>query len=90
MNYYKKGLTKAFKFNSWKTSSKLNFTRKDRLLRFGAELVFAICEIKEVEVIINKRKESVKFKEGLAKDVLEIITVFSARLYSLLSKIESS
>lgn len=55
---------------------------KDRLLRFGAELVFAICEAKEVEVIIiNKGEENVRFEEELAKDVLEIITVFSARLY---------
>ena len=57
-------------------------THKDRLLRFGAELVFAICEAKEVEVIIiNKGEENVRFEEELAKDVLEIITVFSARLY---------
>lgn len=57
-------------------------TYKDRLLRFGAELVFSICQAKEVEVIIiNKGEESVKFEEELAKDVLEIITVFSARLY---------
>lgn len=57
-------------------------THKDRLLRFGAELVFAICEAKEVEVIIiNKGEENVRFEEELAKDVLEIITVFSVRLY---------
>ena len=29
---------------------RLVLTHKDRLLRFGAELVFAICEAKEVEV----------------------------------------
>lgn len=57
-------------------------THRDRLLRFGAELVFAICKAKEVEVIIiNKGEENVRFEEELAKDVLEIITVFSARLY---------
>ncbi|HEH4812327.1 TPA: IS607 family transposase, partial [Campylobacter coli] len=62
-------------------------THKDRLLRFGAELVFAICEAKEVEVIIiNKGDENIKFEEELAKDVLEIITVFSARLYGSRSK----
>ncbi|MFK0356927.1 IS607 family transposase, partial [Campylobacter coli] len=56
-------------------------------LRFGAELVFAICEAKEVEVIIiNKGDENIKFEEELAKDVLEIITVFSARLYGSRSK----
>lgn len=57
-------------------------THRDRLLRFGAELVFVICEAKEVEVIIiNKGEENVRFEEELAKDVLEIITVFSSRLY---------
>ena len=57
-------------------------THKDRLLRFGAELVFAICEAKHVEVIIiNKGDENIRFEEELATDVLEIITVFSARLY---------
>ena len=39
-------------------------------------------EAKHVEVvIINKGEENVRFEEELAKDVLEIITVFSARLY---------
>ncbi len=62
-------------------------THKDRLLRFGAELMFAICEAKSVEVIIiNQGDENIRFEEELAKDVLEIITVFSARLYGARSK----
>lgn len=62
-------------------------THKDTLLRFGAELVFTICESKGVEVIIlNKGDETVGFEEELAKDVLEIITVFSAKLYGSRSK----
>ena len=66
---------------------RLVITHKDRLLRFGAELVFTICEIKGVEVIIlNKGDETVGFEEELAKDVLEIITVFSAKLYGSRSK----
>ena len=31
---------------------RLVMTHEDRLLRFGAELVFAICEAKHVEVLI--------------------------------------
>ena len=66
---------------------RLVITHKDRLLRFGAELIFSICEAKEVEVvIINKGQEKAGFEEDLAKDVLEIITVFSARLYGSRSK----
>lgn len=82
MNYYKKGLTKLLNLILEGQVKRLVLTHKDRLLRFGAELVFSICQAKEVEVIIiNKGEESVKFEEELAKDVLEIITVFSARLY---------
>jgi predicted site-specific integrase-resolvase len=61
-------------------------THKDRLLRFGAELVFAICQAKEVEVIIINKGEDASFEEDLANDVLEIITVFSARLYGSRSR----
>ncbi|EDP3899346.1 IS607 family transposase [Campylobacter jejuni] len=87
MNYYKKGLTKLLNLILEGQVKRLVLTHKDRLLRFGAELVFAICEAKEVEVIIiNKGDESIKFEEELAKDVLEIITVFSARLYGSRSK----
>lgn len=87
MNYYKKGLTKLLNLILESQVKRLVLTHKDRLLRFGAELVFAICEAKEVEVIvINQGDENVRFEEELAKDVLEIITVFSARLYGARSK----
>jgi len=43
--------------------------------------IFAICECKNVEVVIVNKGQDTTFEEDLAKDVLEIITVFSARLY---------
>ena len=60
---------------------RLVLTHKDRLLRFGSELVFSLCEIFGTEVVIINRTEDSTFEEDLANDVLEIITVFSARLY---------
>ena len=87
MNYYKKGLTNLINLILDNKVERLVITNKDRLLRFGAELVFSICEAKGVEVvIINKGDENPKFEEELAKDVLEIITVFSARLYGARSE----
>ena len=59
---------------------RLVVSHKDRLLRFGAELVFAICAAEEVEVVILNQGEDATLEEDSAKDVLEIITVFSARL----------
>ena len=40
-----------------------------------------LCEIYGTEVVIINRSEDSTFEEDLAQDVLEIITVFSARLY---------
>jgi len=65
---------------------RLVIVHQDRLLRFGAELVFAICEMKAVEVIIINQGNEPSFEEELAQDVLEIITVFSARLYGSRSR----
>ena len=56
-------------------------THKDRLLRFGAELVFALCESQGIEIVVIHQGEQPSFEDELAQDVLEIITVFSARLY---------
>jgi predicted site-specific integrase-resolvase len=60
---------------------RLVLTHKDRLLRFGSELIFSLCEQFRTEVVIINRTEDSTFEEDLAQDVLEIITVFSARLY---------
>ena len=86
MNDYKKGLTKLLKRILSGEIGRLVLTHKDRLLRFGAELIFAICQAKEVEVVIINKGEETSFEEDLAKDVLEIITVFSARLYGSRSR----
>ena len=81
MNYHKKGLKRLLDEIITGKVGRLVITHKDRLLRFGAELVFSICEAKEVEVVILNKGVDSTFEEDLAKDVLEIITVFSARLY---------
>ena len=86
MNYHKKGLKRLLNAILQDEVGRLVITHKDRLLRFGAELVFAICEAKEVEVVILNQGEDTTFEEDLAKDVLEIITVFSARIYGSRSR----
>ena len=86
MNDHKKGLKRLLNAILQDEVGRLVITHKDRLLRFGAELVFAICEAKEVEVVILNQGEDTTFEEDLAKDVLEIITVFSARLYGSRSR----
>jgi predicted site-specific integrase-resolvase len=86
MNYNKKGLKRLLDEIIEGNVGRLVIAHKDRLLRFGAELVFAICEAKDVEVLIINKGVDTTFEEDLAKDVLEIITVFSARLYGSRSR----
>ncbi|MDB5745740.1 MAG: resolvase [Massilia sp.] len=81
MNYHKKGLKRLLDAILAGGVGRLVIVTQDRLLRFGAELVFAICQAKQVEVVIINQGEGATFEEELASDVLEIITVFSARLY---------
>ena len=65
---------------------RLVITHKDRLPRFGAELVFALCEAKNVEIIIVNEEEDVCCEEDDAKDVLAMIDLFSARLRQAFQK----
>ena len=78
MNYRKKGLKRLVAAILDGSVDQLVVTLKDQLLRFGSELVFAICEAKGGEVVILNRGEDTSFEEDLAKDVLEIVAVFSA------------
>jgi len=81
MNYQKKGLKALIQLILERKISRLVLAHKDRLLRFGAELIFAICEAKQIEFVLINKGDEIFFEEELARDVLEIITVFAARLY---------
>ena len=81
MNYHKKGLKNLLDDIVDGNVGRLVLTHKDRLLRFGAELVFALCQARQVEVVVINQGADNSFEQELAGDVLEIITVFSAKLH---------
>ena len=65
LNYHKKGLQKLLKRIMQGDVPRLVLTHKDRLLRFGAELVFAVCEEFETEVVIlNKSSQEISFERS--------------------------
>ncbi|PNJ90804.1 IS607 family transposase, partial [Cylindrospermopsis raciborskii] len=73
LNYNKKGLQKLLKRILQGDVGRLVLTHKDRLLRFGSELVFAMCEEYETEVvIINKSTEETTFEQELVTDMIEL------------------
>jgi predicted site-specific integrase-resolvase len=86
MNYHKRGLQRLLDEILAGAVGRLVLTHKDRLLRVGAELVFAICQAREIEVVIINQGQDTSFEEELSSDVLEIVTVFSARLYGSRSR----
>ncbi len=86
LNYQKGGLRKLIQSICSSKIDRLLLTHKDRLLRFGAELIFSLCEQFGVEVVIINKTDSASFEDDLVQDVLEIITVFSARLYGARSR----
>jgi predicted site-specific integrase-resolvase len=81
LNYSKLGLQRLIKMIADRQVERLVLTHKDRLLRFGSELIFSLCEHFGTEIVIINRTEDAALEEDLTQDVLEIITIFSARLY---------
>ena len=81
LNYTKAGLNELIELICSDQIERLVLVHKDRLLRFGSEIIFKLCNIHNVEVEIINVGDELNPNEELAKDVLEIITVFSTRLY---------
>jgi predicted site-specific integrase-resolvase len=46
----------------FKRIHRLVLTHKDRLLRFGSELIFALCEIQNIEIVIINKGEPPSFE----------------------------
>lgn len=81
LNFNKPGLKKLLNTILEQKISHLILNHKDRLLRFGSDLIFALCRHFQVEVIILEKSLTSSCEEELTCDVIELMTVFSARLY---------
>lgn len=81
INYKKKGLNRLFKLMCKGKISRLVLTHKDRLLRFGSPLLFKLCQYFGVEVVILEQQLAHDFEKELVADVIEIMTVFTAKMY---------
>ena len=85
LNYKKRGLKRLIRLICQHRVKRLVIVHKDRLLRFGAELLFGLCQFYGTEVVILEEVEE-NFEQQLCHDVLELMTVFSARLYGSRSR----
>ncbi len=81
LNYKKPGLNKLISRIFKREISHLVLNHKDRLLRFGSEIIFSLCKHFGVEIIILEESMQSSFEQELAADVIELMTVFSSKLY---------
>lgn len=79
INYNKKGLNQLIDEVTNYQVDKIVILYKDRLVRFGYELIENICKKfgTEIEIIDNTPKSE---NQELVEDLIQIITVFSCRL----------
>ena len=85
INYNKKGLKQLIDKINNQEVSKVVILYKDRLIRFGFELIEYLCQINGVELEVIDHTEKSK-EEELTDDLIQIITVFANRLYGQRSK----
>lgn len=79
MDYNKKGLNQIIDMITNSEVDKIVVLYKDRLIRFGYELIENLCEKygTTIEVIDNTEKIE---EQELVEDLIQIVTIFSCRL----------
>ena len=81
INYTKKGILSLIDKINKKEADVIVVLYKDRLLRFGFELVEYFARINNVKIEVLDKKNKTEDEE-LVEDLIQIITVFSCRLQS--------
>jgi predicted site-specific integrase-resolvase len=81
INYQKRGLKKLIRQIMFGTVARIVITYKDRLVRFGSEILYQICKWKNVEIVVLQQDTEKRFEAKLVEDVLAILTVYSSKIY---------
>lgn len=86
INYSKKGLTKLLERIHQGEVSKVVILYKDRLVRFGFELLETVCKINdcEIEIVDNTPKIN---EEELINDLVKVVNVLGSELKGEQSKL---
>ncbi len=85
MRFNRKGFLKLLELIESDKVLVIYITHKDRLARFGYDLVEKICEMHGTRIVTVDGEELLTAHEELSRDLISIITSFSARLYGLRS-----
>ena len=85
INYKKEGLLKMINLVECGEVDRIIVLYKDRLIRFGYDLIEYICKLNDtkIEIVDNS---TISKEQELTEDLIQIITVFANRLYGSRSK----
>ena len=85
INYKKEGLLKMINLVKCGEVDRIIVLYKDRLIRFGYDLIEYICKLNDtkIEIVDNS---TISKEQELTEDLIQIITVFANRLYGARSK----
>lgn len=81
LNYNKKGLKELIGLVCEREIDRIVVNYKDRLIRYGYEIIEELCELNGVKIEVINHTEDKTYEHELVDDVLSIITVFSSKLY---------
>jgi len=80
INYNKKGLKELLKLIATNQCDTIFVLHKDRLLRFGYELIEEFAKLHNTKIVVINKDEEKSDEEELVEDILNIIHVFFCRL----------
>ena len=85
INYKKEGLLKMINLVECGEVGRIIVLYKDRLIRFGYDLIEYICKLNDtkIEIVDNS---TISKEQELTEDLIQIITIFANRLYGARSK----
>ncbi len=84
LNYKRKQFNRLMQLVELGQIRRIVIAHRDRLVRFGYEYFEAFCERHHTEIVVING-ESMSPEQELVRDLMAIVTVFSARLHGLRS-----
>ena len=81
INFRRRGLNKILEAVLTGSVAEIVVAHKDRLCRFGFELLENICKFFKTTITVLDNKSGKPYMDEFAEDLLSIVTVFTARFY---------
>ena len=86
LKFNRKGFIELLNMIEDNKVNNIYITHRDRLARFGFDLIESICKIHSTKIIEVDGEEILSANREMTRDLISIITLFSSKLYGLRSQ----